>query len=357
MKTEAGRSIIIGMALIGIFFAGGSSFLHWYERGLGDSSAMDQLRGHIRCSSFSALNIIDRTNDVAEHGGLGENARVLSFIPDFTAYFGRFANVSYHDPYVSAVVSARSMADAKAAARAAGITHVIARESTLKDLLISGLGQYLQSWMAHTQIGVDDYRLIELASLKPEKKPALLAPGESLTIKLDQLQTGFTTRFDRHVSPYCLDQFSTARINGGRVVSMRGGSQILYDTPIEIDPTLKYHVSIRLRTLAESKAAKREEANGRGALTDVGLATYNSRLSLQTDSPGTHRYGVITGKFIPKAEGWRVYEGTFSGQGNQNPNQFRIGTRYVSPVVVTDERNVGYVTEIEYIKIEALRKS
>lgn len=357
MQTKSGRSVVFGLVLTGIFFAGLSSLSHWYERGHGGSGGDDLLHDDIRCSNFAALNIIDRVNDAAGYGGLGKNTKILSFISDFTAYYGRFTSVSYRDPYAAAVLSAKSLNEAMTAVRAAGITHVIANENTLGSLLISGLGQYLQSKMTHTMIAVDDYRLIELAPSNLLKKPHLSAPGESLTIKLDQLQSGFTTRTDRHVSPYCSSQFSIARIKSERVVSVRGEAQILYDSPIEIDPTLKYRVSVKLRTLAESNAAKQEEAGGRGAQTDVGLATYNSHLSLETESPGTHRYGVVGGKFISEAAGWKIYEGIFDGQGNQSSNQFRVATRYVSPVIVTDERNVGYITEIEYIKIEVLRKS
>ncbi|AGR47009.1 tail fiber protein [Bacillus phage Shanette] len=114
---------------------------------------------------------------------------------------------------------------------------------------------------------------------------------------------------------------------------------------IPVDTSRVYRVRFRIK--------KTKDVTGGGTNVYAGVATYDKNGNLQTTSPGNHRYCAVAGKPLKVADGWQLYEGYITGEGNATHNQFRPGTAYVKPMFVVDyQAGVGGTNIIDLVDFE-----
>lgn len=172
------------------------------------------------------------------------------------------------------------------------------------------------------------------------------------------LTSGTTAEFDYGMSGYGLDaKEPTARTNadrlawknvdGDNVVEATGYAPLHRMEPIAIDLNKHYRVRARIRVVTDDPEVG-------GAITYVGVATYDQNGELQTEPPGTHRYAAMAKQTLKSEDGWVNAVGIISGVGRTN-NQFRAGTTHARPVVLLNYNSPGAVSQITSMSIEELR--
>jgi len=114
---------------------------------------------------------------------------------------------------------------------------------------------------------------------------------------------------------------------------------------IPVDTSRVYRVRFRIK--------KTKDVTSGGTNIYAGVATYDKNGNLQTTAPGNHRYCAVAGKPLKVADGWQLYEGYITGEGNATHNQFRPGTAYVKPMFVVDyQAGVGGTNVIDLVDFE-----
>jgi hypothetical protein len=137
-------------------------------------------------------------------------------------------------------------------------------------------------------------------------------------------------------------------IDGDTVIEATGRSAFIRLEAIEIDPSKTYKVSARLRVLTDDPAVG-------GAITSVGVATFDQDGTLEKTPPGWHRLAAMRGRLIKSGDGWVIAEGMMTGTGNESDSQFREGTRTVRPLVVLNEDSPQAVSQVAYLRFEEVR--
>jgi hypothetical protein len=118
-------------------------------------------------------------------------------------------------------------------------------------------------------------------------------------------------------------------VTGGNVIQVKNTYWLYSKYAYPVDTTHTYKVRFRVKQTADSQTANTSKVY-------AGVATYDNTGTLQTTSPGTHRWCATSGTQIAVADGWHYFEGTITGEGNLNHNQFRTGTAYARPVFIVN---------------------
>ncbi|UYM14254.1 phage tail protein I [Endozoicomonas euniceicola] len=82
----------------------------------------------------------------------------------------------------------------------------------------------------------------------------------------------------------------------------------------------------------------------------AGVATLDKDFNYLNSDPGWYRYCCTFGRSITSADGWQVFEGEITGEGDDNHNQFRPGTAYIRPMFFVncwDGTGTAQVAELE----------
>lgn len=120
---------------------------------------------------------------------------------------------------------------------------------------------------------------------------------------------------------------------------------IFSSNAIPVDTSRVYRVRFRVK--------KTRDVDKGGTNVYAGVATYDKNGNLQTTAPGAHRYCAVAGKPLKVADGWQLFEGYITGEGNVSHNQFRPGTAYVKPMFVVDyQAGVGGINIIDLVDFE-----
>jgi hypothetical protein len=148
--------------------------------------------------------------------------------------------------------------------------------------------------------------------------------------------------------PNDLPNVKVIRIDGDTVVEATGGMAFVRLDAIEVDPSKTYKVSARLRVLTDDQDLG-------GALTSVGVATFDENGELEKTPPGWHRLAAMREQLVKSSDGWVIAEGLMSGTGNESDSQFREGTRTVRPLIVLNGDSPSAVSQVSYLRFEEVR--
>ena len=77
----------------------------------------------------------------------------------------------------------------------------------------------------------------------------------------------------------------------------------------------------------------------------VGVVTLDDQFKNINSGVGIHRYCAVPGQTITEADGWLVFEGEITGEGNSH-NQFRPGTAYIRPMFVLNANGGNGTTQV-----------
>lgn len=143
-------------------------------------------------------------------------------------------------------------------------------------------------------------------------------------------------------------RFTSKREGDDYVLEATGASPIYTADWVEVDPAKTYKLTARIRAIKDDPKVE-------GAKTYVGVATFDANGNLQTTAPGTHRYAAMFGRVINSSEGWVEAEGLITGEGNENANQFRPGTKYVKPLALLNYASPDAVSQITYLRFEEVK--
>jgi hypothetical protein len=131
-------------------------------------------------------------------------------------------------------------------------------------------------------------------------------------------------------------------VTGGEALRIVGPATLFYRYHLPVDTTRTYKVRIRVKSIGTTNARMY-----------AGVSTFDRSGSLQTSSPGTHRYGAASNVYLPSDNTWRVYEGLFTGTGSSTHNQFRSGTAYAVPMMILNyQGNNSYITLVDELTLE-----
>lgn len=139
---------------------------------------------------------------------------------------------------------------------------------------------------------------------------------------------------------------SSDSLTGRTAIQISDAEGWIYSAnPIPVDTSRVYRVRFRVK--------KTRDVDKGGTNVYAGVATYDKEGKLQTTAPGMHRYCAVAGKPLKVADGWQVFEGYITGEGNASHNQFRPGTAYVKPMFVVDyQAGVGGINVIDLLDFE-----
>lgn len=132
------------------------------------------------------------------------------------------------------------------------------------------------------------------------------------------------------------------------VLELTGEAPIYATNAIAVDPAKNYRLTAKIRVL-------KDDPQLQGATISVGVATFDDQGKLQTSAPGAHRYAAIINRVLKSSEGWIEAEGFITGEGNENHNQFRPGTKSVKPMALINYRSPGAVSQISYLRFEEVK--
>ncbi|AID50475.1 putative tail protein [Bacillus phage CP-51] len=139
---------------------------------------------------------------------------------------------------------------------------------------------------------------------------------------------------------------SSDSVTGRTAMSINNAEGWIFSAnAIPVDTSRVYRVRFRIK--------KTKDVTSGGTNVYAGVATYDKNGNMQTSAPGAHRYCAVAGKPLKVADGWQVFEGYITGEGNTNHNQFRPGTAYVKPMFVVDyQAGVGGTNIIDLLDFE-----
>lgn len=153
-----------------------------------------------------------------------------------------------------------------------------------------------------------------------------------------------------NISPIPADaaNYSVVDLGGDIAIEASGPGPLFRVEPIAIDPAKTYRVTARLRVLVNDPEVG-------GARTYVGVATYDASGEMQNSRPGAHRYAALNNRVVTAEEGWIEVEGIITGAGDENRNQFRVGTTTVRPVALLNYQSPGAVSQISRLHFEEIQ--
>lgn len=297
------------------------------------------------CSRFSGFQLIAEINNAVRRRGSASDVKVMVFRPSDSFYYARFPIVSLFDPRLIPAFVAPGAADTYQILRKQGISHILVPNYQMGEIINSPFADlfadrsltFLEDELADSKL----YRLRGAPKLL-DKQPILsLAKAGIAQVDLSSVHNLVTHR-SLYRAADCDPALSVIQDGGESILRVTHQSIVLTRMRYEIDPTARYRMSFEVRSLG-----------GTGAALDAGLATYDRNGKLLTDAPGEHRYGVAVNVGIPGDGRWRPLVGDFDGIGNENYSQFRIGTRYVSPVVIVNIA-AGTTAEVRRIRLERI---
>ncbi|MCW7553648.1 phage tail protein I [Endozoicomonas gorgoniicola] len=96
---------------------------------------------------------------------------------------------------------------------------------------------------------------------------------------------------------------------------------------IPVQTSRVYRVRFKVRQTVDNSGSDRVYA---------GVATLDKDFNALTGGPGFNRYCCVVGRSITTADGWQVFEGEITGEGNANHNQFRPDTAYIRPMFIVN---------------------
>ena len=134
--------------------------------------------------------------------------------------------------------------------------------------------------------------------------------------------------------------------DGGKAIELFGDRKLLSLATYDVDPAKAYEISIRLRVVLD------DVATGGGALTHVGVATFDKNGNELTADPGVYRFAVFYQKLLTTADGWQEFKGIIQGEGNENHKQFRPGTAKVRLVALLNYGSDAAITQLDYLRIK-----
>jgi hypothetical protein len=139
---------------------------------------------------------------------------------------------------------------------------------------------------------------------------------------------------------------SSDSITGRTALQISDAEGWIYSSnAIPVDTSRVYRVRFRVK--------KTRDVDTGGTNVYAGVATYDKNGVLQSTAPGNHRYCAANGKPLKVADGWQVFEGYITGEGNVTHNQFRPGTAYVKPMFVVDyAKGTGGINIIDLMDFE-----
>lgn len=273
---------------------------------------------------------------------------VLALRPADVAYYARFNFVSYLDPRLVSAFSAVSSHDAYRKLFDFGVSHVLAPPYEMGEIENTALGDLLNDdklvQKEKAAGGFVLYRLAGKPALLPPEQPGAdvvrLRPGDVWEIDLSTLD-GFQTEIGARRPSRCeLTNSSVAAVDGENTLRVEGRAVLITRRRLEVDPSRSYVMSLDIKV-----------SGGRFAQTEAGFVTFDEKGLVQSDPPGAHRYGVAANMKIERSGEWKHLSGSFRGAGNDNHNQFRVGTKYVSPVLILNYQG-DTLTEIRRLRIE-----
>lgn len=298
----------------------------------------------LTCNPNPALQLVSKIN-TALATTTDRKIKVLAFFPAGSAYYGKYPIVSYLDPKLLPAFLAPSSQEAFAALRSLGITHILLppykmgeiEKTVFRDLLKDD--KYFQ-----IEASIDGNQLLTATGIPPlfskqQSGPISVSFGNPVLFEATS-DKGLIT--DGGTDLKCAGSVSTeggtAYLTLDRKVVVTTGRQIA------VDIKKQYRLSFDMRVPQNNP-----EAN-----VFVGLATYDANGAVETEEPGTHRYGVLSNANIKPSSEWKHYSGVFSGSGN-TVNQFRAGTKTVAPIFLLNYYNPEKSTiQIRNISFEQL---
>lgn len=300
----------------------------------------------LACSADHSLRLVSEINK-ALAAEPGRQIKVLAFFPAGSAYHGRYPIVSYLDPRLVPAFAASSSAEGFAVIKSLGITHVLLPSYRMGEIEKTAFDQLLKDntffWVDKSIGGNQLLATAGTPSLFPDK-PALLHVSPNSPVIFTTSDAAAFVAYDG-VDIKCIRSIGTGNFNGEPYLTIKGSMIVSTRRHVEVDPGKRYRLSFDMRVPSESP----------GANTFVGLATYDANGVLETEAPGTYRYGVLDNIGIGPSSDWKHYSGIFTGAGNQTANQFRTGTRSVAPIFLLNYYNSDKsITQFRNVTFEQL---
>lgn len=122
------------------------------------------------------------------------------------------------------------------------------------------------------------------------------------------------------------------------------GPATIWSQLIPVDTSLVYDLS------AEFRAFALEGDPLDPARIYLGVATYDKNLNELRSRPGTYRYGGAFNYHLSQVQEWVTLAGSMTGEGDDNHNQFRPGTRFVRIVALLNYRGEATRSEIRNVQ-------
>jgi len=270
----------------------------------------------LACGLNPGLRLVSSINEALALSPV-RRVKIFDFAPAASAYYGRYPIVSYLDPKVLPAFLAPNSDTAFKTLKALGITHVLTPANNMGEIVNTAMGPLFE----------------DTRYFRPERvignNRLLVAAGEDPLLPINVTKAGSIRIFPADGGALvidgtdlrCTDNSSISGSGESAILTLVGRGIVSTGQRFEVDTTKRYRLSFDLRVPIGSPAAN----------TWAGLATFDVNGLLQTEEPGTYRYGAIQNlDLVPSAE-WSHYSGEFGGVGNQSHSQFRPGTHTVSP--------------------------
>ena len=315
--------------------------------GIEYSSERSNSQKALVCSRSGSLQLIGKINQKLLAGEIEAPIKVLAFRPSDVAYYAKFPFLSYLDPKLIPAYSATSTKEAHDRLVEIGVSHLLVPYYKMGEIENTELSKLIsdpnQVQLTRSQAGFKLFRLRGQPHIFKTDDNAPLQSNEGTPVNIDLSKHGLFVGGSGDSTPLeCTNRIHHRLEDNTSIISVEG-SQILQQVrKIEIDPKNTYRLSFDLRAFGE----------GASAVATIGLATFGADGKLQTDPPGTHRYGVAVAKHVPTNGKWNHMSGVFTGVGNEDFNQFRHGTKYVAPIFILNDQSSVTRTDIRNLQFE-----
>ncbi|MGV4321327.1 hypothetical protein [Bacillus mojavensis] len=134
--------------------------------------------------------------------------------------------------------------------------------------------------------------------------------------------------------------------SGSNVIQISGEKWLFYNRKIPIETSHVYKIRFRVRQVTDS-------TTDGTARVSAGVACYDANKSpLVAQTFGIHRFCAVADQNIYVADGWLVYEGTITNEGNDSYGQFIEGTHYATPVLIVNYSGGDGVAQVDYCEIQ-----
>lgn len=117
---------------------------------------------------------------------------------------------------------------------------------------------------------------------------------------------------------------------GANAIQISNQLWAFYGTPIPVNIDHVYRVKFRVKQTVNPTTAGTSKVY-------AGVASFDQNKNpLTTSTYGTHRYCAVQGTTITTTDGWKEFEGTISGEGDEGYDQFITGTKYAVPMFIVN---------------------